>query len=200
MEKKTKAPAPVKGAAAKMNETKTSRAGTSGDTTNDAKGSLLEEFFVNELKDIYWAEKQLVKSLTKMAREATSEELKKAFEDHQVETEDHVSRLEEIFEMLGRKAQAKKCDAMEGITREVDGIIEETEEDTYTRDAALIIGGQKAEHYEIATYGGLVQLAKVLGYEEAAELLLETLEEEKTADQLLTSIAESVINEEALAE
>jgi ferritin-like metal-binding protein YciE len=164
------------------------------------RGSQLGELFLNELKDLYWAEKHLVKALTKMSKAATTEELKQAFLDHRTETEDHVSRLEEIFEMIGEKAVAKKCDAIEGITKEVEGVIEETKDDTYTRDVALIIGGQKAEHYEIATYGGMVQLAMVLGYEDAAELLLQTLDEEKAADSTLTSIAENSVNEVALTE
>lgn len=165
-----------------------------------AKGSLLAKFFLNELKDIYWAEKHLVKALGKMAKESTTEELKQAFEDHRSETEDQVLRLEEIFDMLGEKPVAKKCDAIEGITKEVESIIDETRDDTFTRDVALIIGGQKAEHYEIATYGGLAQLAMVLGYDDAAELLLQTLDEEKAADSTLTSIAENAINEEAVTE
>ncbi len=164
------------------------------------KGSQLGQFFLDELKDIYWAEKHLVKALSKMAKAATTEELKQAFLDHRSETEDHVSRLEEVFEMIGEKAVAKKCDAIEGITKEVESVIEDTEEDSYTRDVALIIGGQKAEHYEIATYGGLAQLAMVLGHDDAAELLLQTLDEEKAADSTLTSIAENSINEVALTE
>jgi ferritin-like metal-binding protein YciE len=169
-------------------------------TTTNVKGSMLGKFFVEELKDIYWAEKHLVKALSKMAKEATTQELKEAFESHRSETEDQVSRLEEIFEMIGEKAVAKKCDAIEGITKEVESVISDTQDDTYTRDVALIIGGQKAEHYEIATYGGLAQLALVLGYDDAAELLLQTLDEEKSADSTLTSIAENAINEEALTE
>jgi ferritin-like metal-binding protein YciE len=168
--------------------------------TTNVKGSMLGKFFVEELKDIYWAEKHLVKALSKMAKEATTQELKEAFESHRSETEDQVSRLEEIFEMIGEKAVAKKCDAIEGITKEVESVIADTQDDTYTRDVALIIGGQKAEHYEIATYGGLAQLALVLGYDDAAELLLQTLDEEKSADSTLTSIAENAINEEALTE
>jgi ferritin-like metal-binding protein YciE len=180
---------------------KKSTTGTEEETaTGKTKGSMLEQFFLDELKDIYWAEKHLVKALTKMAKEATTEELKQAFEDHRSETEDQVSRLEEIFDMLGEKPVAKKCEAIEGITKEVEEIIDETKDDTYTRDVALIIGGQKAEHYEIATYGGLVQLAMVLGHDDAAELLLQTLDEEKSADNTLTSIAENAINEEAVVE
>jgi ferritin-like metal-binding protein YciE len=172
----------------------------SAEKEQSLRGSQLGEFFLHELKDLYWAEKHLLKALAKMAKAATTEQLKQAFLDHRTETEDHVSRLEEVFEMIGEKPVAKKCDAIEGITKEVESIIEETKDDTYTRDVALIIGGQKAEHYEIATYGGLVQLAMVLGHDDAAELLLQTLDEEKTADSTLTSIAESSVNEEALTE
>ncbi|RFM27288.1 YciE/YciF ferroxidase family protein [Deminuibacter soli] len=157
----------------------------------------LQEFFVDSLKDIYWAEKHLVKALGKLQKAATTDELKNAFGEHQSQTEEHVTRLEQVFEIVGEKAVAKKCEAMDGITKEADSIVEETEEDTYTRDVALIMAAQKAEHYEIATYGTLVQLAKVLQYDDAAELLNQTLEEEKETDQKLTDIAESNINNEA---
>ena len=171
-----------------------------GEKKQDMEKSRLAEFFVDQLKDLYWAEKHLLKALAKMAKSATTEELRQAFRNHREETEVHVSRLEEVFEMIGKKAVAKKCDAMEGITKEVESGIEDTKDDTYTRDVALIIGGQKAEHYEIASYGGLIQLAMVLGHEAAAELLIQTLDEEKMADATLTSIAESSINEEAVIE
>lgn len=162
--------------------------------------SALEEFFVDELKDIYWAEKKLVKTLPKLQKAATSNELKQAFGNHLSETETHVERLEKAFEMLGQKAQAKKCDAMEGITEEGASIIEDTAEGTATRDVALVMAGQKAEHYEIASYGGLIQVAKTLGHNDVAQLLHQTLEEEKHADQVLTGIAESGINYEASEE
>jgi len=160
----------------------------------------LAKIFEDTLKDIYWAEKHLVKALPKLEKAATSEELQQAFADHLEQTKEHVTRLENVFEMIGEKAQAKKCDAMEGITKEGEGVIEETEEGTATRDVALIMAGQKAEHYEIATYGGLVQLAKTLGYEDVAGVLHQTLEEEKEADELLTEIAENNINYEASEE
>lgn len=164
---------------------------------NDSK---LETFFVDELKDIYWAEKKLVSTLPKMQKAATSEQLQEAFANHLEETKGHVERLEKVFDMLGHKAQAKKCDAMEGITEEGSSVIEDTEDGTATRDVALIMAGQKAEHYEIATYGGLAQLARTLGHDDAAELLEATLAEEKNADQLLTSIAEDNVNYEAASE
>lgn len=162
--------------------------------------SLLKKFFVDELQDIYWAEKHLAKELSKLQKAATSEELADAFGDHQAATEEHVSRLEEVFKMLGETAKAKKCEAMEGLVKEAHHIIEETEEETATRDVALIMAAQKMEHYEIATYGSLVQLAKTIGMTDVAEVLAETLQEEKEADELLTSIAESGINEEGATE
>ena len=164
------------------------------------QGSLLREFFVDELKDIYWAEKHLTKALPKMAKAATTQVLRSAFEEHLAVTHQQISRLEEVFELLGEKAQAKKCDAMEGIVKEGESIIEDTEKDTMTRDVALIIAAQKAEHYEIATYGGLVQLAITLDLPDVADLLATTLQEEKDTDVLLTEVAENSINWEAKAE
>lgn len=166
----------------------------------DKKNSLLMEFFVDELKDIYWAEKHLVKALPKMEKKATTEELAQAFAGHLQETEGHVARLEEVFELLGKKAQAKKCDAMNGIIEEAESIISDTEADTMTRDVGLIFAGQKAEHYEIATYGGLITLAKTLGLSQAADILKNTIAEEKAADEKLTQIAESRINAAASRE
>lgn len=165
-----------------------------------ASDPALEKFFIDELKDIYWAEKHLVKTLPKMSKAATTQELKQAFLDHLEETKEHVSRLEQVFELMGEKARAKKCDAMEGITKEGEGILEETEEGTATRDVGLILAGQKVEHYEISTYGGLAQLANTLGREDAAKILRMTLEEEKNADGLLTEIAENKVNYEASTE
>lgn len=174
-------------------------AGKTMSQSEDAK-SLLHEFFTDELKDIYWAEKHLTKALPKMAKAASSDELRQAFEDHLTQTEEHVTRLEQVFELLGMKAQAKKCDAMEGLVEEGKSIIEDTEDDTATRDVGLILAAQKVEHYEIATYGGLAQLAKTLGLMEIKEILGQTLSEEKEADELLTTIAESHINVEAAGE
>ena len=162
--------------------------------------SLLEEFFIDELKDIYWAEKHLVKTLPKMEKAATTQELKNAFTEHLEVTKEHVSRLEQVFEMLGEKAVAKKCEAMEGITKEGEDIIAETEKGTATRDVGLILAGQKVEHYEIATYGGLAQLAKTLSHNDVAKVLEKTLSEEKEADELLTSVAENNVNYEAAEE
>ena len=165
-----------------------------------ANDSMLLEFFTDELKDIYWAEKHLVKTLPKMQKAATSQELQDAIADHLEVTKTHVTRLEQVFEILGEKAQAKKCDAMAGITEEGDGIVVETEEGTSTRDVGVILSAQKVEHYEISTYGGLAQLATTLGQDEVADLLNQTLAEEKEADALLTEIAENSINYEAAEE
>lgn len=159
--------------------------------------SQLEKYFEDALKDIYWAEKHLTKTLPKMKKAATTEELQNAIEEHLGQTEEQVSRLEQVFELLGKKAQAKKCDAMEGLTKEGESIIEETEDGSMTRDVGIIMAAQKVEHYEIATYGGLVSLAKTLGYNEVADILVQTLEEEKKTDQGLTDIAENDINWEA---
>lgn len=185
-----------------------SRSGASASPTSRGRntskevmpGSMLHEFFMDALKDIYWAEKALVKGLQKMAKNTTSEDLKAAFEDHREVTQVQIERLEQVFELMGKKAQAKKCPAMQGLLEESVETIEETEDDTYTRDCALIVSAQKAEHYEIAAYGSLVTLARAMGHTEAADLLQETLDEEKETDQLLTQIAEGHINEEALTE
>ncbi len=166
----------------------------------DANNSKLKEFFVDQLQDIYWAEKKLVKTLPKLQEAATSNELKQAFGDHLKQTEQHVTRLEEVFESIGEPATAQKCPAMAGIIDEGNEIIDNTDDETAQRDVGLIFAGQKAEHYEIATYGGLVSLAKTLGFKEAAEKLEQTLSEEKQADVLLTQIAENHINYDASLE
>jgi len=165
--------------------------------TEDSK---LKEYFVDELKDIYWAEQKLVKTLPKLQKAATSDELQTAFSNHLKETQIQVQRLEKAFRILGEKPVAKKCDAMQGIAEEGSSVIQDTDKGTATRDVALIMAGQKAEHYEIATYGGLVQIAHTLGHEDVAELLQQTLEEEKNADRKLTEIAENSINYEAAGE
>jgi ferritin-like metal-binding protein YciE len=159
-----------------------------------------KDFFVDELKDIYWAEKHLTKALPKMQKACTSEELRNAFADHLAVTQTQVTRLEQAFELLGAKAVAKKCDAMAGLVEEANGIIEETEKGTSIRDVGLVLAAQKVEHYEIATYGGLVTLAKTMGNEELSSLLEETLAEEKETDELLTSLAEGGINNAAARE
>jgi len=170
---------------------------------NAGKGSedsMLLEFFKDEIKDIYWAEKHIMKALPKMQKAASSAELQQGFADHLQQTTEHAARLEKVFELLGEKAVAKKCDAMDGILKEGESIIEDTEKGTATRDVGLILAAQKVEHYEISTYGGLAQLAKTLGKEDIADLLYTTLEEEKETDEKLTDIAEKHVNYEALAE
>lgn len=155
---------------------------------------MLRELFLEELRDIYWAEKHLVKTLPKMQKASSSEELANAFSEHLEVTQEHVSRLEQVFELMGEKARGKKCEAMEGLSKEAESVMEDTEEGTYTRDAALIIAAQKVEHYEIAAYGGLATLAKTMGKNDVKELLGQTLDEEKEADELLTHLAENNIN------
>jgi ferritin-like metal-binding protein YciE len=160
----------------------------------------LRELFVDEIKDIYWAEKKLVTTLPKMQRAASTDELKQAIGDHLEATRGHVTRLEQVFELLGEKAQAKKCEAMQGLVEEGEGVIEDTDDGSATRDVGIVIASQKVEHYEIATYGCLAQLAETLGLTEIKNLLGQTLDEEKEADQLLTDIAENSINYEAAEE
>lgn len=169
-------------------------------TQEGATGSMLEDFFVDALKDIYWAEKALTKALPKMSKSATSKELKKAFDQHLEVTKKHVERLEKVFQQMGKRAQAKKCEAMHGLIEESESVMAETKDDTFTRDAALIISAQKAEHYEIAAYGGLVQLARTMNKKGIANTLGATLGEEKRADELLTKIAEKGVNMEAAQE
>jgi len=164
----------------------------------DKSGSLLGEYFYEALKDIYWAEKALTKALPKMSKNATDSALKKAFDTHLQETKKQIERLEEVFEKFGKKAQAKKCEAMQGLIAESEEIISDTKDDTATRDAALIISAQKVEHYEIATYGGLAQLARTMKRNDLVKLLETTLNEEKKADEILTKVAEKGgVNEEA---
>lgn len=163
-----------------------------------AKGNTqLGKFFLDSVKDIYWAEKALTKALPKMQKAATTEQLQSAIGTHIDETHEQVTRLEQVFHLLGKKAQAKKCDAMEGLLKEGESIVEETEDGSMTRDVAIIMASQKVEHYEIATYGSLVQLARTMGNDEIAGILEATLEEEKETDQILSNIAESDINWEA---
>ena len=166
----------------------------------DMKNSEFHQFFVDELKDIYWAEKHLAKSLPKMQKASTNSELAAAFEKHTGETEMHIKTLEKVFELMDEKAIGKKCEAMAGLTEEADAIISDTESESATRDAGLILAAQKIEHYEIATYGTLCAFARQMGHEKAANLLHETLSNEKATDVALTEIAESFINEEATAE
>ncbi|MEO6542263.1 MAG: ferritin-like domain-containing protein [Ferruginibacter sp.] len=168
-------------------------------SNNAMQSSQLMKLFEDSLKDIYWAEKALTKAIPKMIKNATSEELIEALENHLEETKQQVTRVEQVFEILGKKAVAKKCDAMEGLIKEAGGIMEECEAGAM-RDAGIIAAGQKVEHYEIASYGTLRQYAETLGLTDASALLEETLEEEKAADVKLTEVAISSVNVEAAEE
>ena len=155
------------------------------------KQNALKELYVDELRDLYNAENQLTKALPKMAKAATSEDLRAGFEEHLEQTKGHVERLEQIFESLGEKPSGKKCKGMEGLVAEGAEMIEEDIEDE-ARDAGLISAAQRVEHYEIAGYGSVRTYAQLLGEEEAAELLEQTLQEEKETDQKLTKLAETI--------
>lgn len=183
-------------------KTATDTKSTKSKATVKAKSSAadgLRELFVDSLKDIYWAEKALTKALPKMAKNATSQNLIDAINDHLEVTKNQVTRLEQVFASVGEKVAAKKCDAMEGLIKEGEGIVEETELGA-VRDAGIIAASQKIEHYEIATYGTLAAFAKTLGEEEAMKLLLQTLNEEKEADVTLTEAAYNTINFDAAAQ
>lgn len=157
------------------------------------KSSQLMKLFEDELKDIYWAEKALTKAIPKMIKNATSKQLVSALENHLTETEGQVKRVEEVFEVIGKKASAKKCDAMAGLIEEAEGIMEECEKGAMC-DAGIISAAQKVEHYEIASYGTLRQFADTLGLKEASKLLQQTLDEEKAADEKLTEVATTAVN------
>jgi ferritin-like metal-binding protein YciE len=156
----------------------------------------MEELFYAQLQDTYFAEKQLLKALPKLAKKSTNAQLAEAFAHHFKETEVQVERLEKVFELIDKKPRGRKCDAILGIIAEGQEVIEEVD-DKAVCDAGLLAAGQAAEHYEIARYGTLVAWAELLGLEDAVELLNETLAEEKKADELLTSIAENGVNEAA---
>lgn len=178
----------------------TGKTATGKKMADKMENSEFHQFFIDELKDIYWAEKHLVKALPKMKKAATSEELVAAFDKHTQETETHIQTLEEVFGLLGEKAVGKKCDAMEGLLEEATSIISDTDAGTLVRDAGLILAAQKVEHYEIATYGTLRTFAKNMGHTQVAELLQQTLDNEKETDVALTEVAESFVNEGAAAE
>jgi ferritin-like metal-binding protein YciE len=182
------------GAAKSSGSSKSATASRAGQGQGNTQ---LEKYFHDALKDIYWAEKHLTKALPKMQKAATTDELKSAIQNHLAQTQEHITRVEQVFEIIGKKAQAKKCEAMEGLVKEGESIMEETENGSMTRDVGIIMAAQKVEHYEIATYGGLVTLAKTMGLEEAANILGQTLEEEKQTDAGLSEIAENNINWEA---
>lgn len=159
----------------------------------------LHKLFLNELRDLYHAEGQLLKALPKMAEGATSEELKKAFEEHLKETEGQVERLEEVFELLGETPKGKVCHGMKGLIEEGSEILEEDGEDSVI-DAGIIVAAQKVEHYEIAAYGSVRTFAELLGHGEVVDLLEATLEEESAANELLNKLAQEIVNPEALQE
>ncbi len=158
----------------------------------------LQDLFLEELKDMYSAESQIIKALPKMARQSTNSELKEALEEHLEQTRGHKERIEKIFEGLGQKAKAKQCKGVEGIIAEGEEMLKQDAEDA-VMDAGIIAGGQRVEHYEMAVYGTLRTYADLLGLEEASRLLQQTLEEEKAADKKLNDIAMSFINEMAVS-
>ena len=155
--------------------------------------SLFEHF----LKDIYYAERQIMKALPKMAKAAQSPELKQAFTLHREQTQGQIDRLQQVFESLGKRAQSVTCEAIQGLIEETEELLEEHKEPSAIRDAGLIACGQAVEHYEMARYGSLVAWAKAAGFTEAAKLLQETLDEEKQTDQLLNNLANGKINDQA---
>jgi ferritin-like metal-binding protein YciE len=163
-----------------------------------ADAGTLHDAFIDELRDAYDAEKQLTKALPKMAKAANSPDLRAAFEAHLEETRGQIGRLEQVFENLDEKVRGKHCDGIAGIIEEGKAVMEE-DFDEATMDACLIAGGQRAEHYEIAAYGTLVAWARAMGHTEAADLLQETLDEEKAADEKLSTLAEDGINQAAIA-
>lgn len=160
----------------------------------------LKEFFVEELKDIYFAENELLKALKKMEKAATSQALKEKINLHHTTTQEQMTRLDEVFSLVGEKPSKKKCEGILGILKDGEAVVEDTDSDTMVRDAAIIIAMQKAEHYEISSYGSLAELARTLGLDEAAALLEETLDEEKATDVNLTILAVESVNEEAKEE
>ena len=159
--------------------------------------SQLHELLLHSLKDLYWAETQLVQALPTLRDRATTEGLRMAIDEHLTQTETHVQRLEQAFIFLGEQASGEKCESMAGLLKESETTILQTLPGSMTRDAAIVFAAQKVEHYEIATYGGLLEFARTLGLKQVAGLLHATLDEEKQADQGLTVIAQTGINWEA---
>lgn len=190
---KKSAAAPKKAAPKKV------AAKTSATKTPAKKGAAkeLKDLFEDGLKDIYWAEKALTKALPKMEKNASAPKLKKAIANHLQQTQSHITRLEDCFASIGKKAVAKKCDAMQGLLDEGKSIMEETLPGS-VRDAGIIAAAQKVEHYEIATYGTLAAFAKVLNEKKCLKNLLATLAEEKACDELLTGIADTDLNTDAM--
>ncbi|GAB3796243.1 hypothetical protein GCM10028819_13480 [Spirosoma humi] len=166
---------------------------------NDTREGL-NGLFIDELRGIYYAEKQAVDALGEQADASTTDEVRNAFLQHQEETRGQVARLEDVFRSVGADVDDKTCAAIDGLVDDAQTVVASTESGSLTRDAGLIIAGQKIEHHEIAAYGSVVTLAKVLGYSDAARLLQQTLEEEKNTDRKLTQLAESFINQRAASE
>lgn len=157
----------------------------------------LDDLFLLHLKDLYYAERQIVKALPKMAKAAQSEKVKQAFTQHREETQHHVERLQQVFEHIGKRAAGTTCEAINGIIEEAEEMIEEFKEPSPVRDAGLIAAGQAVEHYEMARYGTMVAFAKAAGHKDVVSLLEQTLEEEKKTDTLLNQMANSEINPRA---
>ena len=153
----------------------------------------LTKLFEDSIKDLYWAENHLVKALPKMISAASSSALRDAITNHLEQTKTHVERLQQVFELMGKKPQAKKCDAMEGLTKEGEGVIEDTDSGTPARDLGIIMASQKVEHYEISAYTGLGKLATKLGLSKVAGILSQTLAEEQNSDEILAGIADNDI-------
>jgi len=193
MEKKTGT-----GSAKAVSKTSRSKSAQSG-SNGSMQESQLQKLFEDELKDIYWAEKALTKAIPKMIKNASSEDLVAALEKHLEETQEHVTRVEQIFEIIGKNPVAKKCEAMAGLVEEAVQIMEDCEEGAMC-DAGIISAGQKVEHYEIASYGTLRQFAETLGLDDAVQILAMTLSEEKAADEKLSEVAVNAINIEAAEE
>jgi len=185
----------------KSNSTTTPKNGKQSkeSTSTPMQSSQLMKLFGDELKDIYWAEKALTKAIPKMIKNATSQALVEALTNHLAETENQITRLEQVFELIDEKAVAKKCEAMDGLLKEAVDIMDSCEEGAM-RDAGIISAGQKVEHYEIASYGTLRQFAETLGLTEVESLLEATLNEEKAADEKLSQVAVDAVNIEAAEE
>ena len=177
-----------------------SKADKKASADDQKSGTEFREFFIDELKDILWAEKALLKALPKMRKAATGKELAASFESHLSETENQISTLEQVFDMMGEKPKTKKCDAMEGLLSEAESIISDTEKGSAIRDAGLILAAQKVEHYEIATYGTLAAFADAMQEAKVAKLLRSVLRDEKKSDKMLTILALESVNEEASEE
>ena len=202
-ETKTKAETKRKDVAETKADTKNAKESKSADTADvksKKQGSEFRDFFIDELKDILWAEKALLKVLPKMRKAATGKELASSFDAHLSETEEQISTLEQVFEMMGEKPKTKKCDAMEGLISETESIISDTEKGSAIRDAGLILAAQKVEHYEIATYGTLAAFADAMQETKVAKLLRSILRDEKKSDKTLTLLALESDNKDASEE